>query len=194
MAQSNPLEFILEVFADPTTVQDVARGILHTIFFHRFFPTLTPQTRDVLDLTLPLVDDVELETMIDQRVATLARQLDKQPHGGGGSSGRGQISVQFFEKKRRKTWLAMRGEEEVCWECWTVKVTVAEPRTESDRAKVRKATEATLLTSTMKIITFVNSHKDHIPPITTTNANPFPYQISVNQQESSWAGRIQGLY
>jgi hypothetical protein len=38
--------------------------------------------------------------------------------------------VQFFEKRRRKTWYAMRGDDEVCWESWTVKVTVAEPRTE----------------------------------------------------------------
>ncbi|KAL8371406.1 hypothetical protein RB595_001284 [Gaeumannomyces hyphopodioides] len=137
MDQRSPPEFILEAFADPSTVRDVVRGILHTIFFHRFFPSVQPQTREVLDLTLPLVDDVELETMIDQRAAALARQLDAaqshQHHPSGG--GRGQISVQFFEKKRRKTWLAMRGDEEVCWEWWTVKVTVAEPRTESDRAR-----------------------------------------------------------
>ncbi|KAL8371404.1 hypothetical protein RB595_001284 [Gaeumannomyces hyphopodioides] len=134
MDQRSPPEFILEAFADPSTVRDVVRGILHTIFFHRFFPSVQPQTREVLDLTLPLVDDVELETMIDQRAAALARQLDAaqshQHHPSGG--GRGQISVQFFEKKRRKTWLAMRGDEEVCWEWWTVKVTVAEPRTESE--------------------------------------------------------------
>ncbi|EJT74395.1 hypothetical protein GGTG_08236 [Gaeumannomyces tritici R3-111a-1] len=193
MDQRSPPEFILEAFADPSTVRDVVRGILHTIFFHRFFPSVQPQTREVLDLTLPLVDDVELETMIDQRAAALARQLDAaqshQHHPSGG--GRGQISVQFFEKKRRKTWLAMRGDEEVCWEWWTVKVTVAEPRTESDRAKVRKATEATLLTTTTKIITFVNTHKDHIPPITTTESNPFPYQITVNQKET---GFRMGMY
>ncbi|KLU89052.1 hypothetical protein MAPG_08029 [Magnaporthiopsis poae ATCC 64411] len=193
MDQRSPPEFILEAFADPSTVRDVVRGILHTIFFHRFFPSVQPQTREVLDLTLPLVDDVELETMIDQRAAALARQLDAaqshQHHPSGG--GRGQISVQFFEKKRRKTWLAMRGDEEVCWEWWTVKVTVAEPRTESERAKVRKATEATLLTTTTKIITFVNTHKDHIPPITTTESNPFPYQITVNQKESNFR---MGMY
>jgi hypothetical protein len=114
----------------------------------------------VLDLTLPHVADAELETMIDQRTAALVRQLDaerNQPHqnqhipgsgagsspgpgsgasggGGGNGSGRGQVVVQFFEKRRRKsTWYAMRAEEEICWESWTVKVTVAEPRTESGK-------------------------------------------------------------
>lgn len=141
MDQRAAPEFILEAFADPTSVRDVVRGILHTIFFNRFFPAILPQTRDVLDLTLPHVADVELETMIDQRTAALMRQLDadrNQPHHhsqhSNNGSGRGQIGVQFYERRRRKTsgWYPMRGgEEEVCWESWTVKVTVAEPRTES---------------------------------------------------------------
>lgn len=164
-------EFTVEVFVDPSSVRDVVRGpffspslslalsrssspltvpgILHTIFFHRFFPSVLPRTRDVLDLTLPYIDDAELETLIDQRTAALVRQLEAEktasisaagaaaavagPSRGGGSSsgGRGQIAVQFFEKRRRKAWYLRGGEEEVCWESWTVKVTVAEPRTES---------------------------------------------------------------
>ncbi len=62
-----------------------------------------------------------------------------------------------------------------------------------ERAKVRKAMEATLLTTVMKIVTSVNLHKDHIPPITTTEANPFPYQINVNQKEAGWVPRM-GIY
>jgi hypothetical protein len=113
----------------------------------------------VLGLELAYIPDAEIETLIDQRVAGLVRQLEAerhQPHhtpssnprggGGGGGAGlglvggtppstasgggRGQITIQFLEKKRRKTWYAMRGDDEVCWESWTVKVTVADPRTE----------------------------------------------------------------
>lgn len=56
--------------------------------------------------------------------------------GGGGNSanggGRGQVSVQFMEKtRRRKMWY--RPDEEVCWESWTIRVTVAEPRTENGK-------------------------------------------------------------
>ncbi|KAK1769810.1 DUF1649 domain-containing protein [Phialemonium atrogriseum] len=205
MEQRNTPEFILEAFADPDSVRDVVQGILHTIFFHRFFPSILPETREVLDLTLPHVSDAELETLIDQRTAALVRQLDaerNQPHhhhqhpggGGSGGSGRGQVVVQFFERRRRKpAWYAIRGDEEVCWERWTVKVTVAEPRTESERAKVRKAMESTLLATVMKVVTYVNTHKDHIPPITTTESNPFPYQININQKESGWATRM-GVY
>jgi len=84
-----------------------------------------------LDLTLPFVDDVELETLIDQRTATLVRQLDTSSDQGARNTGvRGLMAVQFFEKKRRKAWF-MKGEEEVCWEQWTLDVTLATPRTES---------------------------------------------------------------
>lgn len=175
------------------------KGILHTIFFHRYFPTLVPQTHEVLDLTLPYVAEPELETLIDQRTTALVRELDssvsksgspatgvaipissaaagaattaaaapagspsspRHHHaqslpqqgraalagllgggsraaggsGSGGGGGRGQVSVQFMEKttsRRRKMW--GRADEEVCWETWTVRVTVAEPRTESGR-------------------------------------------------------------
>lgn len=128
MDAAPPPEFLLEAFADPRSVREVVKAILHTIFFNRFFPSLTPRTRDVLDLTLPYVDDDELETMIDARATALERQLDASSSDGA----RGQIDVQFFEKRRRKAWLS-RGDEEVCWECWTIKVTVAHPRTESGK-------------------------------------------------------------
>lgn len=77
------------------------------------------------------MEDVELEILIDQRTATLVRQLDTSSDMGSRNSGvRGLVVVQFFEKKRRKAWF-VKAEEEVCWEQWTLDVTLATPRTES---------------------------------------------------------------
>ena len=155
------------------------------------------------------MEDVELETLIDQRTATLVRQLDTSSDMDSRNTGvRGSMAVQFFEKKRRKAWFT-KGEEEVCWEQWTLDVTLATPRTESgmalsdmrfnrfltwvliERAKVRSAMEAMLLKAAMKIVTTVNREKDHIPPITTSEANPFPYQISINPKgEYGWGARM----
>ncbi|KAK8048356.1 hypothetical protein PG994_010086 [Apiospora phragmitis] len=209
--QQNPQEFILDAFVDPTSVRDVVGGILHTIFFHRFFPCLAPETREVLACRSPYVNDAELDTMIAKRTGELHREVvltnNNTSHNGGG--GRGTISVQFLEKKRRKTWYMRPSvDEEVCWERWTVKVTVAEPKDGDgcvtlpfplfpffQRAKVRNAMETTLRGTVLKIVDIVNQQKDHIPPITTTDANPFPYQIVVNQKEDSsgWATRM-GIY
>lgn len=136
---------------------------------------------------------------------------------------RGRIAVEFYEKKRRRSghWfggLTGKGEEEVCWEIWTLDVTIATPRTESgmcsirytgfsmpgiglanlpffiiERAKVRKAMGNMLQKAALKILAVVNRDKDHIPPITTSDSNPFPYRIVVNPRADGWGNRM-GLY
>lgn len=59
-----------------------------------------------------------------------------------------------------------------------------------DRIKVRRAMESSLQKTAMKIVAIVDHDKDHIPPITTSDQNPFPYRIFVNpkQQESAERG------
>lgn len=116
-------------------------GVLNLIFFHRYFPSIRPGSVEILDLTLPTVNDVELETLIDSRVNALVRQhLSTSSNSYSAGNGvRGRIAVEFFEKKIRKSgmWfgsLAGKGEEEVCWEIWTLDVTIATPRTESGMA------------------------------------------------------------
>lgn len=51
--------------------------------------------------------------------------------------------------------------------------------------------EQTLQATALKIVTFVNTHKDHIPPITTQSSNPFPYKIHVDQKQTGWASRMR---
>ncbi|KAF2490443.1 DUF1649-domain-containing protein [Mytilinidion resinicola] len=187
MEQRRPPEYILEVFADPACVKDIVKAILHTIFFHRYFSSISPLTRDLLDLTLPAIDDVDLETLIDQRSAALVRAIESAHQ----QRGRGQLAVQFFEKRRRKTYFSFgKADEEVCWEQWMLDVTLATPRTETDVIKVRRAMEMSLHKAALKIVNIVNRDKDHIPPITTTDANPFPYQIVVNPKSDGWGQRM----
>lgn len=56
---------------------------------------------------------------------------------GSSGGGRGRVTVQFMEKnkagRRRMGMWGGKGEEDVCWESWTVRVTVAEPKTESGK-------------------------------------------------------------
>ncbi|PYH89535.1 DUF1649-domain-containing protein [Aspergillus ellipticus CBS 707.79] len=140
--RKTPPEYFLEIFADTTTVRDVLKGVLNLIFFHRYFPSIRPTTFDVLDFTLPAINDVDLETLIDSRISALVRQHSSSAtstHDGGGGGVRGRIAVEFYEKRRRRTgnWfggLAGKGEEEVCWEVWNLDVTIATPRTESGTA------------------------------------------------------------
>merc|ERR1712000_169871 len=206
-------EYILEVFADQTFVKDIVKGVLHTIFFHRYFPPVRPtlytptassshsSSHSAQSLPIPLpsiVDPPDISAAIDSHTALLVSQLTPQPAAGGS---RGEVVVRFFDRKRRKTgittgWLGRLGggggqtEEEVCWEEWCVQVVVARPRSEADRIKVRRAMESSLQKTAMKIVAIVNRDKDHIPPITTSDQNPFPYKIFVNpkQQENAERG------
>ena len=47
--------------------------------------------------------------------------------------------------------------------------------------------ELMLQKTAMKIVTVANANTDHIPPITTSESNPFPYQIVVNPRgDEGW--------
>lgn len=193
-------EYVLEVLADPTCVKDIVRGaasvstcrtraancrgigILHTIFFHRYFPSMRPSSLEVLDLTLPVVSDPELETLIETRVGQLCRQLSSTSSPSGGS--RGELGVRFFEKRRRKAsglggWLTGTGrsEEEICWEVWKLKITLTTPRTEAGKLQTRscpfphadvgpermtllRAEAPALLRTAMTVVKIVNRDKD----------------------------------
>jgi autophagy-related protein 101 len=60
----------------------------------------------------------------------------------------------------------------------------------AEAVKVRRAMEKSLQKTALKVINIVNRDKDHIPPITTTEMNPFPYQITVNPKSDTLGPRM----
>ncbi|KAL8878551.1 MAG: hypothetical protein Q9198_003662 [Flavoplaca austrocitrina] len=176
---------------------------------------MRPSSLDVLDLTLPTVADPELETLIETRVGQLVRQLSSTSSPSGGS--RGELALRFFEKRRRKGglggWLTgtAKAEEEICWEVWKLKITLTSPRTEtgswpswaykrlecaerpSERITLLRAEAPALQRTAMTIVKIVNRDKDHIPPITTSEMNPFPYEILLNPR-AEYDGKTIGFF
>ncbi|KAI4278866.1 MAG: hypothetical protein LQ337_000676 [Flavoplaca oasis] len=158
---------------------------------------MRPSSLDVLDLTLPTVADPELETLIETRVGQLVRQLSSTSSPSGGS--RGELALRFFEKRRRKGglggWLTgtAKAEEEICWEVWKLRITLTSPRTETERITLLKAEAPALQRTAMTIVKIVNRDKDHIPPITTSEMNPFPYEILLNPR-AEYDGKTIGFF
>jgi len=188
-------EYTLELSADRSSVRDAVKGILHTIFFHRFFTPLRPATLDVLDITLPYVSDEDIEKLVEAKSTSLLRALDiastQQSPQYNSKPGRGALVVQFMEKKRRKAgWFGAKGEEETPWENWIIDVTLTSARSEQEAAKNRRAMEKSLQNAAMKVVTLVNTERNHVPPITTNETNPFPYQILVNPKNEGWSQRL----
>ena len=109
---------------------------------------------------------------------------------------KGTLTIGFYEKRRRKaggygyTFFG-RGfnggeheEEEVCWERWSVAVELLPPPdwtggVESEVDGLRRREVKSLEAAAMEIIQLAGEYKDHIPPITTTEENPFPYEIEI---------------
>jgi autophagy-related protein 101 len=116
-------------YLTPTSTSPL--GVLHTIFFHRYFPPIRPSlytptaaslsthghthtsttSQHSLPITLPsILDPPEISTAIDTHTNALISQLTPQqsstsptsiPTAAGGS--RGEIVVRFYDRKRKKT-------------------------------------------------------------------------------------------
>lgn len=56
-----------------------------------------------------------------------------------------------------------------------------------------KSVENQFMQNLMKILKIVNDYKEHIPSITTTEGNPFPYQIATQTQTESWNSMIKRI-
>ena len=174
-------------------------GILHTIFFHRLFTPVSPTTHDVLDTTLPYVTEDDIERTIDARATALLRALDTtasaplSPQYGYHASkpAHGTVVVQFLEKKRKKSgWFIAKADEESVWEVWILNVTVTGARSEPEAARNRRRMEVGLQDTAMRVLEVVNADRGYIPPITTNEANPFPFQVLVNPRGDGWGQRI----
>ena len=148
-------------------------------------------------MTLPYVSEDDIESLIEQRTNTFIRQLDSastqqspqyQP-----KAGRGQLVLQFLEKKRRKGWFVAKADEETVWENWVIEVTLTSARSEPEAIRNRRQMEKQLQAAAMKIVKTVNRERNHIPPITSNDSNPFPYQILVNPKSDSW-GQKMGIF
>ncbi|KAI5819883.1 autophagy-related protein [Pyronema omphalodes] len=122
-----PPVYSLEVYSDRALLPELLKGVLTTLFFHRLFIPLRALTIELLDLTLPSIDDPSLLSLLDTKISTLLRSLDSSSSsssssprlgfpssfpsisswGGltgaserGGNTGlqKGQMVVQFFER------------------------------------------------------------------------------------------------
>jgi len=184
---------------DQALLADCLSSLLHSIFFHRIFGNIQPLTRDILDVTFPYAEDMDLQSLIDSKTAAFIRYVDSVSSSdsndgqhGGDAQIRATMSIQFFEKVTRRAswWASKAAESEVCWEKWDINCEFLPlSRNERDRSKARIVMEGQLSSALRKIV-LLTQRTDHIPPITTNEANPFPYQILTPSSASG--GGVEG--
>jgi hypothetical protein len=62
-----------------------------------------------------------------------------------------------------------------------------------DRSKARTVMEGQLSSALRKIV-LLTQRTDHIPPITTNEANPFPYQVRTQNPDPCFADGVDGRF
>ncbi|KAK7458843.1 hypothetical protein VKT23_009852 [Stygiomarasmius scandens] len=166
----------IDLALDRSNTKDVLQAMLHAILFHRLFGTVKPKTFEVLDVTMPGVDDPEMERLVNERVDAFWKGIER------GLSKRGQVTVTFSERRPKKGWFQMpMGEEDVPWEQWVIKAEVGQPR-DRDRQIFDASLAATLTKSIQTMLTHTSSERGRtaVPLITNaTGISPFPIKITV---------------
>ncbi|KAJ3520253.1 hypothetical protein NMY22_g12835 [Coprinellus aureogranulatus] len=185
----------LDLILDRVYTKEVLHGVLHSILFHRLFGTIKPQTIEVLDVTMPGVDNPVMEQLVNEKVDAFWKGIE-------GGSKRGQILVTFSERKPKKSWFQVyMGEEDVPWEQWIINAELRQLKSDQgrvlgilrpkrtltgplplERASLHSALSATLTKIVFTMLTHTSSEQGRAAVPLITNAagiSPFPIQINV---------------
>ncbi|EPB87121.1 hypothetical protein HMPREF1544_06047 [Mucor circinelloides 1006PhL] len=184
-------EFSLEMTSLPRDqVKDVLRGLLHSIFFHRLLINVLPRELRVLNTTVSITDSADVENLIEEKIAEFLHNSNSPTQ-----VKQGKVAVLFYEKRLKKNWFQFsKSEEFVCWEQWDITLNLIQPpKSEQEKLKSMRSVENQFTQNLMKILKIVNDYKEHIPSITTTEGNPFPYQIAIQSQSESWNTMIKRM-
>lgn len=124
----------------------------------------------------------DLDTLIDERIADAIRKYFDRNVSPDAPSGR--LVVQFFDKRTSKSkkktgWFGQGKPDDTLylWELWILNVACV-PETSLEDHSISIASFEHNLSN---IIEIADTHKDHIPPITSLESLPFPYTIDVDK-------------
>ncbi|KAF8930874.1 hypothetical protein EDD21DRAFT_376699 [Dissophora ornata] len=186
MSHYQPVTFPVELTVERVLLREALQAILHTILFHRVFATIKPKDMDILDLTIPTIDDPEVDRLVEEKIAAFIKAADSNPQS------KGQIGVMFYEKRTKRAWYGSTSSE-VCWEQWAITINIVTNVNEKDKQRSIKNMEKALSSLFLSILRTVNERKDHIPPITTSDGNPFPYQIVMPTASDTWGSMFKRM-
>ncbi|KAG2208209.1 hypothetical protein INT46_000251 [Mucor plumbeus] len=149
-----------------------------------------PRELRVLNTTVSITDSSDVENLIEEKIAEFLHNSNSPTQ-----VKQEKLAVLFYEKRLKKNWFQFsKSEEFVCWEQWDITLNLIQtPKSEQEKSKLMKSVENQFMQNLMKILKIVNDYKEHIPSITTTEGNPFPYQIATQTQTESWNSMIKRI-
>lgn len=179
-----------ELEVEQHQVKEVLHCLLHTIIFSRALGPVRPREVDLhlFDLTYADCGDLGVEAKVNEKVKQFCAITAKHP----GKSN--QVVLSFYET-RKQPWVLGFGtqEERLFWEQWIISLAVSESNITFEEQNVRARRSAQLLAELEEcveaIVAAVNKKKDHIPPVVSSQAVTFPFEIAIRGE----GGRHFGL-
>lgn len=157
---------IFELTMEGRQVDEAVASIFHTVLFHRSLGKFTYNTDssysvgtvgyadvdcDFIDLTYVCCSSAELDQTLKREISTFSEQLRGNNDGG---TGMGQISLEFFERKRSR-WLFA---ECVPWEVWTLRLELISLNSEDERQVCREKVGELITDKILNITEVINKH------------------------------------
>lgn len=157
---------IFELTMEGQQVDEAVASIFHTVLFHRSLGKFTYNTDssyavgtvgyadvdcDFIDLTYVCCSSADLDQKLKHEISTFSAQLRGNNDGG---TGMGQISLEFFERKRSR-WLFA---ECVPWEVWTLRLELISLNSEDERAVCRTKVGEMITDKILNITEVINKH------------------------------------
>uniref|UniRef100_A0A4W5NPU0 Autophagy-related protein 101 n=1 Tax=Hucho hucho TaxID=62062 RepID=A0A4W5NPU0_9TELE len=193
----------LEVSVEGRQVDEAMLALLHTILLHRStgkfhykkegtYSIGTVGTQDIdcdfIDFSFVRVSSDELDRAIRKAVGEFKDAM------GNGTDGMGQISLEFYQKKKSRWPFS---DECIPWEVWSIKVNVVNLANEQERQICREKVGEKLGEKVINIVEVINRH-EYLPKMPTQSEvdNVFdtslkdvqPYLYKINFQITDTLG------
>lgn len=164
-----PPELRLET--DRQLVAGCVEALLSTILFHRLFGPLTPEAVEVVGVTYPLAGSQDAANVVKKKSKQLNQVLSE--------SNAACVRLTFGERQpKNNLWFGKH--HDTPWEEWVIDVKVDRGSSLDVTSSVQKQTTQKLKQLIMIILDYMDAQKTNIPPITTTEVDPFPFEISIS--------------
>lgn len=162
---------VFDMAMEGRQVDEAVSSIFHTVLFHRSMGKFEYSSDnsysvgtighmdvdcDFIDFTYVCCTSPSLERTLKREISSFSEQLRNND-----SSGTGQISLEFFQKKRNR-WPFQP--ECIPWEVWTLRLELVNLYNEDERHSCRERV-SDMLTDKVYYITEVMNRHDYVPKI-----------------------------
>uniref|UniRef100_A0AAY5JW09 Autophagy-related protein 101 n=1 Tax=Esox lucius TaxID=8010 RepID=A0AAY5JW09_ESOLU len=170
---------VLEVSVEGRQVDEAMLALVHTILLHRStgkfhykkegtYSIGTVGTQDIdcdfIDFSFVRVSSDELDRVIRKAVGEFKDLCCAlQDAMGNGTDGMGQISLEFYQKKKSRWPFS---DECIPWEVWSIKVNVVNLANEQERQICREKVGEKLGEKVINIVEVINRH-EYLPKMPT---------------------------